>query len=87
MHIFYWLVRITLFMALFIFAVINTDPIVVRYFPGREWQMPLAFVLFLVFGGGALIGVVSGITVVARQRREILALRRALRRLRLESTT
>jgi uncharacterized integral membrane protein len=87
MHIFYWLVKIFLFMALFVFAAINTDPVVVRYFPGREWQMPLAFVLFVVFGGGALIGIVSGITVVARQRREILALRQTLRRMRMDAAT
>jgi len=81
MHIFYWLVRIALFLALFLFAVGNTAPVAV-HFPGYEWQAPLAFVLFIFFGGGALIGVVAGMTAVARQRREILSLRRALRRTR-----
>jgi len=82
MHIFHWLVRIALFMALFMLAVINTDPVVIRYFPGHGWQVPLALMLFVVFSGGTLIGVVSGIAVVARQRHEILGLRRALRRVR-----
>jgi len=82
MRVFYLLIKVILFLALFAFAVGNADSIVVRYFPGREWQAPLVFVLLVFFGGGVLSGVVAGTAVIARQRREILALRRALRRAR-----
>jgi len=80
MRIFYLFLKIALFLGLFAFAIENADSVAIRYLPGQEWQAPLAFVLLMFFGGGVLFGAVAGIAVITRQRREILNLRRALRR-------
>jgi uncharacterized integral membrane protein len=82
MRIFYWAVRIAIFTVFFVFAVGNTDVVSIRYLPGQTWQAPLAFVLLLFFGVGILFGIVAVIGVVVRQRREVLGLRRTLRRTR-----
>ena len=72
-----------LFIALFVillgFAVKNSDPIVVRYFLGFEWQAPLVFILLVFFAAGVGIGAVASLGMVVRQKRTILRLKRDLR--------
>ena len=72
-----------LFIALFVillgFAVKNSDPIVVRYFLGFEWQAPLVFILLVFFAAGVGIGAVASLGIVVRQKRMILRLKRDLR--------
>ena len=74
-----------LFIALFVillgFAVKNSDPIVVRYFLGFEWQAPLVFILLVFFAAGVGIGAVASLGMVVRQKRTILRLKRDLRSL------
>lgn len=73
-----WLWKLALFIALFGFALKNTDPVVVRYYFGLEWQTPLVFALLAFFAGGAALGVLASLVFVFRQRRELNALRRKL---------
>ena len=79
MRIFFLLLKIAAFLLLLGFAVKNTDIVAVRYFLGLEWHAPLVFVLLVFFGVGFAVGVLAGIAVIVRQRREILGLRRELR--------
>ena len=79
-------VKVVLFLVLLAFAFGNADSVAIRYLPGREWQAPLAFVLLVFFGSGVMFGIIAGVGVIARQRREILNLKRAVRRTP-ESTT
>ena len=72
------LTKIAVFLLLLGFAVKNTDAVTIRYFLGLEWQAPLAFVLLVVFGLGLLGGLLTGLMVMARQRRELLRLKREL---------
>jgi len=72
------LLKIALFAFMLTFAVKNTDPVSVRYFLGYEWRAPLIFVLLIVFCVGALLGLLSALGPILRQRREISSLRRGL---------
>jgi uncharacterized integral membrane protein len=68
------------FLLFFGFALKNTDSVALRYFLGFEWQAPLVFMLLVFFGLGIASGAMASLTIIARQRREILALKRDLRR-------
>ena len=68
-----------IFLLLLGFAVKNTDPVAIRYFLGLEWQAPLVLVLLIFFAAGAALGIAASLTIMARQRREILGLKREIR--------
>ena len=74
-----WTLRITLFLLLLGFAVKNTDPVVVYYYFGQQWQAPLVIVLLLSFCIGAVLGILASLSPLFRQRREISELKRAMR--------
>jgi lipopolysaccharide assembly protein A len=74
-----WTIRILLFLLLLGFALKNTDPVLLRFYLGTEWQAPLVVVLLVVFAVGATAGILATLGQVFRQRREILALRKQLR--------
>ena len=68
-----------IFLLLFSFALKNMDSVVLRYFMGFEWQVPLVFALLVFFGFGIAAGVLASLGIMIRQRREILGLKRELR--------
>jgi len=74
-----WALRILLFLLLFGFALKNTDPVAVRFYLGSQWDAPLAMVVLVFFGVGAVAGVIACLIYVHRQRREILQLRKEAR--------
>lgn len=74
-----WTLRLLLFVLLFGFALKNSDPVTLHFYLGTQWEASLALVLLLFLGIGAAIGVISCLTYVYRQRREILQLRKELR--------
>ena len=74
-----WLWKLALFLALFSFALKNTEPAVVSYYFGFEWRAPLVFVLLAFFAAGIAAGLLASLGLVFRQRRELSALRRKLR--------
>jgi uncharacterized integral membrane protein len=74
-----WLLRALLFLVIFAFALMNTDPVKLRFFLGQSWETPMIVVLLLFFALGAAIGVVACLSRLLGQRREIQRLQRALR--------
>jgi putative membrane protein len=72
------LLKLAVFFLLLGFAFKNADTVTVRYFLDFEWQAPLVFILLLVFGLGIFAGILTNVMVVARQRRELSALKREL---------
>jgi uncharacterized integral membrane protein len=74
-----WLLRALLFLAIFGFALMNTDTVRVRFFLGQAWETPMIVVLLLFFVFGAVIGVLACLSRLLGQRREIQKLQRALR--------
>ncbi len=73
-----WAIRLIIFSFLVVFAVQNTDSVVLNFVLGQAWQAPLVIVLLAFFVGGAMLGVLSLLGVIYRQRREIARLKRAV---------
>jgi len=74
-----WLLRALLFLAILAFALMNTGPVTLRFFLGQTWQTPMIVALLFFFASGAALGVLACVSRLARQRREILKLRREQR--------
>ena len=79
MRILAWILRIILFLALFLLALKNTDTVSLHLYFDQQWQAPLILVLLLFFVVGAVVGVIATLGTVFRQRREIARLQRELR--------
>ena len=79
MRVLAWTLRIILFLALFLFALKNTDAVSLRLYFDQVWQAPLILVLLVFFAAGAVVGVLATLATVFRQRREIARLQRELR--------
>jgi lipopolysaccharide assembly protein A len=73
-----WILKFALFAFALTFAVKNTDAVAVRYFLGHEWHAPLIFVMLAFLCLGALLGLLSALGQILRQRREITFLKREL---------
>ena len=73
-----WAIRLIIFSVLVVFAVQNTAPINLHFLPGEFWQAPLVIVLLVFFAGGAVLGALSLVGVIYRQRREISRLKREI---------
>ena len=78
-RILFRLLMTLVFLLLLGFAFKNMDGVTLRYFLGFQWRAPLVIVLLLFFGVGIASGVVASVAVIARQRRELLELKRELR--------
>mgnify|MGYP000391433459 CR=1 FL=1 len=73
-----WAIRLIIFSFLVVFAIQNTELVTLRLMPGQFWEAPLVIVLLAFFAGGAVLGVLSVLGVIFRQRREIARLKREL---------
>lgn len=71
-----WAVRLIIFVFLVVFAAQNTDPVSLRLLPGQIWQAPLVLALLAFFVGGVILGALSLLGVLFRQRREISRLKK-----------
>ena len=71
-----WAVPLIIFSFLLLFAVRNTQPTMLRFVLDYVWEAPLVIVLLAFFAGGAVLGVLSVMGVIYRQRREISRLKR-----------
>jgi len=68
-----------LFLALFLFAIKNTETVTLRFWFDQTWQAPLVLLLLAFLAGGALLGVLACLARLFGQRREIARLKRELR--------
>jgi uncharacterized integral membrane protein len=73
-----WILRFLIVVILVWFAVKNAQPITIQGLPGQTLEGPLVFILFIVFVGGVLIGILAWVPTVVRQRREIARLKKGL---------
>ena len=76
-----WSLRALLFLLLLLFALKNTDPVTLRFFFSESWQLPLVLLLLIFFAFGAVLGVVACTSRLLSERREILSLKKEIRRL------
>jgi len=79
MHYLIWIIKVLFFLLILSFALVNTDPVTVRYYLGYQWQAPLVLVLLLAICAGALVGLLVGLFHALRLRRQVAALKRELR--------
>jgi len=71
-----WAIRLAVFLLLVAFAAKNVEPVTLRFYFGLAPQAPLVLWLLAFFALGALFGVLSLLSTVLRQRREISHLRK-----------
>lgn len=73
-----WIIKVALFFLILSFALVNTDPVTVRYYLGYRWEAPLVVVLLVAVCAGALVGLLTGLFQTLRLRRQIAVLKREL---------
>ena len=78
MTILTWAIRLIIFAFLLVFAVRNTEPITLRFILDYVWEAPQIIVLLAFFAGGAVLGVLSVVSLIFRQRLEISRLKREI---------
>lgn len=71
-----WAARLIIFLFLLVFAIRNTQAVTLQFILDYVWEAPLVIVLLAFFAGGTILGVLSVLGVIFRQRREILQLKR-----------
>ncbi len=69
--------RLTLFLILFLFALKNHELATLRFYFDLEWRAPLVLLLLIFFAAGIAIGVLACLPRIFRQRRELLQATRA----------
>jgi len=72
-----WTIRLALFLFLVAFAARNTDPVTLRFFLDRSWEVPLVLLLAAAFAAGAVGGALAVLGPWLRLRRERARLRSA----------
>jgi uncharacterized integral membrane protein len=80
MRVIVWFIRIVLFLVLLGFAIKNDHLVDLFFFSGKQWSLPLVFIILVTFAVGAVLGVTATITSLLRQRHEISRLRKQLDR-------
>ncbi|MEM5273858.1 lipopolysaccharide assembly protein LapA domain-containing protein [Cupriavidus taiwanensis] len=77
MKLFAWIVRIVVFVLLFVLALRNTAEASLQLFFNAVWHAPLILILFAAFALGAVAALASVAPGLMRQRIELARLRRA----------
>lgn len=77
MKLFAWIVRIVVFVLLFVLALRNTAEASLQLFFNAVWHAPLILILFAAFALGAVAALASVAPGLMRQRMELAKLRRA----------
>lgn len=76
MKIIVWLLRGIVFVALFGLAIKNDRAVELRFYFDNAWQLPLSLVVLIAFAAGAVVGLSATLGTLARQWREVNALRK-----------
>lgn len=71
-----WIIRIVLFVLLFVLALRNTADVSLQLFFDMVWRAPLILILLAAFVAGALAALLAVAPRLMRQRLEIARLRR-----------
>jgi lipopolysaccharide assembly protein A len=75
-----WTVGVTLFAALLLLSLQNSDLVTVRFYHWFSWQAPLIILLLLAFASGIVAGLLAGLLRSARLKRQLGRARREQRR-------
>jgi lipopolysaccharide assembly protein A len=69
MRLLVWLVRVAIFVTLFIFALNNQQEAGIRWIFGQEWRGPMVFIVMAAFAVGCACGVFAMVPSWWRHRR------------------
>jgi len=69
-----WVLRLFLFLVLFLFALKNYEVVPLKFYFDMEWRAPLVLLLLIFFSAGMALGVLACLPRMFRQRRELAAL-------------
>ena len=75
-----WVLRLFLFLVLFLFALKNYEVVPLKFYFDMEWRAPLVLLLLIFFSAGMALGVLACLPRMFRQRRELSALNTAKKR-------
>ncbi|MDK3023012.1 lipopolysaccharide assembly protein LapA domain-containing protein [Cupriavidus taiwanensis] len=87
MKLFAWIVRIVVFVLLFVLALRNTAEASLQLFFNAVWHAPLILILFAAFVLGAVAALASVAPGMMRQRMELAKLRRTAADARASATS
>ena len=73
-----WAIRLIIFSFLLVFALRNTQLTTLNFILDYAVEAPLVIVLLVFFAGGAVLGLLSVVGVIFRQRRVIARLKREI---------
>jgi uncharacterized integral membrane protein len=73
-----WILRALVFLAILLLAIMNTDPVTLRFFLGKTWETPMVVAILVFLSLGAALGVLACLPRLLRQRSEIARLKREL---------
>ena len=79
MRYLYIVLGLVVFILLLGFVMKNVEPVELHYYLGYVWRAPLSLMILATFSVGALIGVMTCLSPLIRQRRKLLALQRELK--------
>jgi uncharacterized integral membrane protein len=68
------LAKVAVFLFFVGFAIPNLELVTLRYYLGMEWQLPLVVIILGFFMTGAVLGVLSCLGIIFRQRRRLTRL-------------
>ena len=71
MRLIAWILRIVLFLVLFLFAMKNYEVVPLKFYFDFEWRAPLVLLLLIFFAGGMALGVLACLPRLFRQRRDL----------------
>jgi uncharacterized integral membrane protein len=80
MRVVRWIVGATLFLALLILSLQNSEPVTLKLYHWWSWQAPLVFVVLAAFAVGVAAGLLAGAVRQTRLSRQLNRLRRDARR-------
>jgi uncharacterized integral membrane protein len=69
-----WVLRVFLFLVLFLFALKNYEVVPLKFYFDIEWRAPLVLLLLIFFAAGIALGVLACLPRLFRSRRELSAL-------------
>lgn len=82
MRLIYGLFGVLLFVFVLGFAIKNAEPVIVHYYLGIAWQLPLSLLVLITLFVGVAIGLIASLFPYVKQRRALLALQRELQTLK-----
>jgi putative membrane protein len=71
-----WIVGVAIFLFLLLVSLQNADPVKLRFYTWVSWEVPLIFLVLIVFAIGVTAGLLVGAFRTARLKRQISRMRR-----------